>query len=69
MNKRFLSIVMIMLCTVMVINGATDQDSVLITVYNVYPDAQAKLEMYVSQNSPVTFDASGSIDTAWDIAS
>ncbi|UCE36335.1 MAG: PKD domain-containing protein [Thermoplasmata archaeon] len=47
-------------------NGATDQDSVLITVHNVYPDAHTSIDVTAYEDELVTFDASGSLDTPSD---
>jgi PKD repeat protein len=47
-------------------SGATDQDSVLITVHNVYPDAHPSIDITVAEDELVNFDASGSLDTPSD---
>jgi PKD repeat protein len=47
-------------------SGATDQDSVVITVHNEYPDAEAQVDINIGEDHPVTLDAGGSVDTPFD---
>jgi PKD repeat protein len=46
--------------------GATDQDTVVITVHNEYPDAQAQMAMNIAEGQSVTLDAGGTRDTKPD---